>query len=121
MGILNTLSGAELMDAIERRDVAINAEIERHANRIKQALGLSDTQARYTLREHQGSDGEVCAASWTGILYADGVRGQQIVPIMIATEVREHNRALLSIVDRSGDAPQYHESVFDTRDFVAVN
>lgn len=120
MSILNSLSGAELMAAIERCDVAIDAEVERNVQRIKQAMGLSDAQARYALREHVGSDGEAVSASWTGILYAD-VRGQQIVPVMVATQVREHNHSLLCIVDRSGDAPQYCEYVFDTCDYVLAN
>jgi hypothetical protein len=118
--VLDTITSAELMAAIERRDAALSAEVERHRNRIRQNLGMSNAQARYTLRPHIDSDGEVCAASWTGILYADGVRAQQIVPVMIATELREHNHVLLSIVDRSGDVPQYYEFVFDTRDFVST-
>ena len=120
MSILDTLSGAELMSAIERCDVAINAEVERNVERVKQAMGLSDVKVRYTLREHLSSDGELVSASWTGILYAD-VRGQQIVPVMVATQVREHNHSLLCIADRSGDATQYCEYVFDTCDYVSAN
>jgi hypothetical protein len=119
MSILNTLTGAELSAAIERCHDAINAEVERNVERIKRTMGLSETDARYNLREHTDSDGEPIAASWTGILYAD-VRDQQIVPVMIATEVREHNHSLLCIIDRSGDAPQYREYVFNTCDYVLV-
>lgn len=93
--------------AMRCRDAAIDARFAEHVSRVKDALGLKEHFYNPETRPHVSSEHGERVASGTRIFWGDNV-----MPMLVGTVLREHNSMLLTVVDRSGPTPVVFEDRF---------